>query len=738
MTVNNSEQAVVREYLQSGMNIVNAASLPARAVGVVFDGLLKLALSSHPAAKEAIEKIGVMIHDSWHKSQLGKTWKATRFEVMYDFEKINISREETSYFLDSVESVALSCGTGAVGTIAKSAFKAAKYFGAQIIAKKSGSIMEQFCFSPYLSREITYRFAMNTPAEGFIRYRYIRGTQNSILFYLELIQKGKRNNWGVDSSQIIGHTPYCTSKAAISAIQEIARQLGAKRIFLHFEPQNPKFKAFIAKQYPVKGKSAPMRKKHFWQDDEIYPIYEITRKSIGRTQRMIECAAPLVASEALRQQIDLLVTYKDTDFQVAPLPFQFKFPESHYPEWDHLYPPGWVPCSADLQPEMIHYSANDPLPSLSEPIDTFQPVAVDSVLEEEEPFYFEEEVVQDFGQNILNFTGQITGVIPAMDQLQRLNEIVQCLAKNPEEAPIQIVSELFRQPVQHVKNILNNPQTIVRNIEHFLQNPAANYMGALAAVGSIMTFMDSVSWVCEFARKPGRGARELVKMPYTVVKSAVKLGVSLIRHPERTSKQLFKSFINMPENTVKRFLRATGLKKKKKHRHEPPPPAIDPKELERLAAKYAVDLPALYCLAREKGFIDPYKTMEEYHEDLIVDWSHRIATTDSYFDFPPFLMELMQQNSFVTLRSFSPKAHPDRPIISPEMILMVEAIEENLQKTEKTFNDLSESSQRLEETLHQVDIERARLSRASQTLGEILQDPDRLKRALLKKLQAKT
>lgn len=313
--------------------------------------------------------------------------------------------------------------------------------------------------------------------------------------------------------------------------------------------------------------------------------------------------------------------------------------------------------------------------------------------------------------------------------------------KNPQEAPLKIVSQLLRQPVGNIRNILNSPRSITQNADLFLQDPSANYMGGLAAVGGIMIFMDSVSWVCEFARKPGRGALELVKSPYTCVKGVVDLGVSLIRHPEKTVRQLCKSVVKMPEHTVKRFLRAVGLKKKKKHKAPPPPPPppMDPKVLEQLAVKYVTDLQALYFLARVKGFIDPYKTIEEYHHDLMEDWTlggHNPPNV--YFDFPQFLVEKMQVNSLEYLRSYSPRAHPDTPIISPEVLLASQAIDETLETLETTFRELDVVHQKHEEAAQQLSVEQEKFSKATESLGNTLaQNKEKIKQALINKRNKK-
>lgn len=243
------------------------------------------------------------------------------------------------------------------------------------------------------------------------------------------------------------------------------------------------------------------------------------------------------------------------------------------------------------------------------------------------------------------------------------------LAKDPTKAPIKIVSKLLDTPKNIIKNVLSQPESFIKNGELFLSNPAGNFMGALSAVSCILTFMDSVSWICDFCKNPKQSALSLVKLPYTCVEGVVKLGIALIKNPGKAAGQLIKSLIRAPEVTVRRFLRSVGLKKRKKRKHETPQVYIDPAEQTRIAEKYAEDLTNLYSLAHSKWFIDPYKTIEDYHYDLLKDWNTLFAYNICQGNYFNFLAERFKDDDISSIRKYSPWSHYYEAIPPPEFVL---------------------------------------------------------------------
>lgn len=354
------------------------------------------------------------------------------------------------------------------------------------------------------------------------------------------------------------------------------------------------------------------------------------------------------------------------------------------------------------------------------------------------------EILVNIGQEVLGFVGKIAGVDAAIEELQKVRDIVEVLVKNPEQGAIKVVAELLKAPEQKILNVLNQPKNILMNGEKFIGNPAGNYLGALAAVGGILTFLDSISWICEFGRNPKKAALGVVKMPYSCIEGVVKLGISLIRHPEKAAIQLFKSIIKSPITTVKRFLLAVGLKRRKKRRKHTPPQqvqmVISHEEQMRICKKYAHDLTKLYFLARSKWFIDPYKSIEEYHDDLISDWTPEVAPLcdNNYFNFPQFLAAKFEQEDFNSIRHYSPRAHPTETLAPPEVVIAFqEALVENA-KVEIASSVLKIAHQVHVTAINELNVEQERMLQNRQELSALLDNnEERIKQALQAKINAK-
>ncbi len=348
-------------------------------------------------------------------------------------------------------------------------------------------------------------------------------------------------------------------------------------------------------------------------------------------------------------------------------------------------------------------------------------------------------VLDQIGQQLLDFAGQVSGVAPALEELKKLHGIMVVLAKNPAEGPIKIVSELLKMPEQMVKNVLKGPEDFLKKGELLLKDPSGGCLGALAVCGSILSFMNSATWVANFMRDPKHMALETLKMPFTTVKGVIELGIGLIRHPEKTVISFCKSLIKSPVHTVNGFLRAFGLKKRKKRKAPPQPRPAQPlpvssQEKARIVKKYLADLTALYGYAKGNWFIDPFKTIEEYHYDLQKDWEsgpeNRMLCKD-FSNFPLFLKAKFEQEDFYTIKRLSPRAHPKETMPPIEVILAYEEIDMSLQKVQRASKLLDAASQAEAAAIQELNIERTQLhNNISQLSTFINNNEDKIKKAL--------
>ena len=154
-----------------------------------------------------------------------------------------------------------------------------------------------------------------------------------------------------------------------------------------------------------------------------------------------------------------------------------------------------------------------------------------------------------------------------------------------------------------------------------------------------------------------------------------------------------------------------------------------------LAKKYADDLMALYFYARSKWFIDPYKSIEDYHHDLLTDWSFGIAAhvcEGSFFNFPRFLATKFEQNDFSSIMLYSPSAHPMETLAPPEVVIAFEEGLAEIKKVEAASVALAIADEAHTKATKELNIDRERLEKNTNELSIFLNaNQDEIKRKLL-------
>lgn len=168
---------------------------------------------------------------------------------------------------------------------------------------------------------------------------------------------------------------------------------------------------------------------------------------------------------------------------------------------------------------------------------------------------------------------------------------------------------------------------------------------------------------------------------------------------------------------------------------------VNQEEQARLFQKYVTDLTALYGSAKANWFIDPFKTIEEYHFDLLQDWeSGAIAKTlcRNFFDFPVLLKAKFDQQEFFTIKELSPRAHPKETLAPVEVVFAFVEIEKAMAKVEIASHALDVAHQVSLAPNHKLAVERARLQQNTVQIGALLaNNEDRIRQALLARIKAK-
>jgi hypothetical protein len=346
-------------------------------------------------------------------------------------------------------------------------------------------------------------------------------------------------------------------------------------------------------------------------------------------------------------------------------------------------------------------------------------------------------MLNDIGVQLVGYAGQVAGITPAIEEIRQLQEIITTLVENPIDGIQKVVGKYLQTPQSMLKNIISSPKEFLDKGALMLQGEAS-CMGALAFCGSILSFMSSVTWMVNFIQDPKHMAKALLKMPYTCVKGVIELGVSFIRNPGKTAMSLCRTLIKAPIEIVSGFVRAIRFKKKKKKRKELSGPQVNPQEQQRLFKKYVADLAALYGAAKVNWFIDPYKTIEEYHFDLMADFETLPRhICQNYFDFPSLLKSQFDKDSLLTVREWSPRAHPQETIAPPEVVQIFLEIGKSMVEVEVASRTLNAAHQIGIAVTEELNVERQRLANNVANLDALLNNnEDRLRQALRVRMAA--
>ena len=675
------------EEISTAMTLINLASMPFRAADAAVGAACNSTDTTREVCKVAADGIQALINLAPEsvKSTVSKAFLHNENLPAQFKELYGIDEEDTAYFVKSIHHITVGAATMLVGGgISKFATGAVK--STQAFVRKA---------PPVVQRSIPLKTQGNCEAE--FNFYFQNKVNQPLHVYVEYL--GFSN-----SSYLVEHNATSgITYQAIKTLKQLAKEQNTKELLIQWAPANQRLVDVFGRMWKFQG-----RKPDFFIEPALsLPVFKMEvplKPSPFRwTPKLVPAAAlPIGAIPNAVAPIDSdgidFVCREYKDFLLVQ--------------------------ESPLIPKQLILGHSNRQNSLPKELDPTPEVS--------------EQFLEHIGQELLSFTGQISGVTPALEELTQVKNLVETLLKNPADGSIEIVAHLFKTPQAMVRNVLQQPEAVLRNCQNFINNPAANFMGALSAVSGILTFMDSVSWIIDFAKSPKKTALSIVKMPYTTVEGVIKLGSALIKHPEKAAGQLFKSLVKAPAVTVKRFLTSVGLKKKRKHRRqEPVQVLIDPAEQMRIAQQYAHDLIALYSLARSKWMLDPYKTAEDYHHDLLADWNCSAVSQQggNYYDFPRFLTAKFEQNDLQAIRQYSPFAHYFEPIPPPEVIM------QTLLETQQVMAKVEVASAALAVT-HAVDvqateklnIERERLRANTGNLSALLANPDELKQRLLAKM----
>ncbi len=280
-----------------------------------------------------------------------------------------------------------------------------------------------------------------------------------------------------------------------------------------------------------------------------------------------------------------------------------------------------------------------------------------------------------FIDQLVHYAESMTGIKPVIEEIEKIRRIIGALALDPRRSPMVIVSELLAVPIDKIQILLKAPEKLISSGTTFLQGTTcltSSVTGALYVVGIVLAVMESVIWLDEFGKDPKKQILGLFTAPVDCVKDVYHLMRSLIKDPIKTSTAFFKAIVRAPGRTIKRFFRILGIGRKKKRKK-----ILSPYLQDQITAKYVEDLRFLFLKGRDQWYIDPFKTIKEYHQAICIDWEsakNRQMYHGALSSFPQFLIENLHKGGFEAVYNLSPLAHLKEPLAPPEVALEIEKL----------------------------------------------------------------
>ncbi|MFV0339910.1 MAG: hypothetical protein ACK5MA_04660 [Parachlamydiaceae bacterium] len=343
--------------------------------------------------------------------------------------------------------------------------------------------------------------------------------------------------------------------------------------------------------------------------------------------------------------------------------------------------------------------------------------------------------LQDAVDAVINFSGDLTGVNPAIQEIKELKKLIETLIADPLKGPEAVVNALLKGPA-----LKATPKKFSDLCDNLLTDPSLDAAwGITTGVFSIVTAIEpllnlSDDIIQNPLKSPYIIGKALAQMQVQSVKGVMELGIQLVRDPLGLGKGLYKSIVQAPKHVGKSIersvKRAFGKKKKRKKTSRVQPTAA---ELKLLAQKMGTAVQTCYQVGQERWYILPNKSADDYFKDLVSDWKEAQATKiyqGDFLQFPGLIQRHLATENFAEVRRLSPKAHAKETIAPLQAVLAFRdlAVETFALHTAKT--KLKQAMDQDFKASQGLDASINTLKGKTDSLGALMDTPD--KRAALR------
>jgi hypothetical protein len=355
-------------------------------------------------------------------------------------------------------------------------------------------------------------------------------------------------------------------------------------------------------------------------------------------------------------------------------------------------------------------------------------------------------------KTIIDLAGDITGVNPACKEIMQLTNFVKKVLKDPINGPRKVVDALISAPERKLQQLLDAPNSLLKSGEAFLSNPAAGAFGMVTGVLAIVSIVHELKPILKLPQEivknpieaPFKITKALVDLQLKSIKSIVELGISLIRDPIKTAVHLVQSVIRAPISVCEKVIDVVGSlfgRKKNKEVREIVPIPIQPSniDLKILGEQIAVSVIFCFKVGKERWFILPDKSLNDYLSDLIMDWraarSTQLCQVD-FLRFPGIIQQELERENFAAVRTLSPRAHASETIPPISVVLASKKVAISTVELSIASNRLNAANKADKTADKQLSTSTTELGTLNKQLGSLM-DSEEKRKALRDKFKGK-
>lgn len=299
---------------------------------------------------------------------------------------------------------------------------------------------------------------------------------------------------------------------------------------------------------------------------------------------------------------------------------------------------------------------------------------------------------EEVAERMISIAGNMTGVLPALDQATQLKTVFTNIMASPHNAPQMLVNQFYKGNREIFQRMVSTP---AETFNRSLADPSiSSVAGIVTGAFSIISLTNEIFPVLHaVTRDINRGnilkvpltiTKELMKLTFNKILAVDKLAKDFIKNPLKAGFNLVKGIIQAPVVLFKNICKLFGEEDDEEERRIQLEMEIRRQQLEE-QRKIGIAVSACYSVSESQWLRRPDESIDSYFGKLIDDWKEGVKQRRVQVGFLIFANQIKAHLEAGNLREayhLSPQTHV-RDLIPPVVIV-------------HTFRELALSSVKLQ------------------------------------------